>query len=67
MSFNAVPTSVPSSQHYIIASEDVSVDQTKPLGIVKRNGRVFKGYWNDSVVVVKLLKTEIPGEVRKLF
>lgn len=64
MSFNGVPTSAPSSQHYMIASEDVSVDQTNPLGPAQRNGRVLKGYWNDSVVAVKLLKSEIPGEAR---
>lgn len=66
MSFNAVPTSIP-SQHYIIASEDVSVDQATPLGAVKHNGKVFKGYWNESVVAVKFLKSDIPGEVRNLF
>jgi hypothetical protein len=44
-----------------IPSEQVIVDF--PLGRTRLPGTVFRGYWNDSLVAVKVLSDEAPLDV----
>jgi hypothetical protein len=54
------PTSTP---HYIIAAQEISADRESQLGSARRTGSVFKGFWNSSVVAVKVLSSETPVDV----
>jgi hypothetical protein len=60
-------SSLPSDRltsHHFIAAEDIVTDQTSPLG-KNRRGRVFKGFWNDSLVSVKVLSDEASVDVSR--
>jgi len=46
--------------HYIIAPEEITADQESPLGVGRRNGRVFRGIWNNSLVAIRLLSNDTP-------
>jgi serine/threonine protein kinase len=46
-----------STSPYLIAGEEITTDRKSPLGR-NRRGRVFKGFWNDSVVAVKILSND---------
>ena len=64
----SIPPSVSSQlaltqAHYIIAPEEITADQDSPLGVGRRNGRVFKGTWNNSLVAIKLLSNDTPVDV----
>jgi hypothetical protein len=54
------PTSTP---HYIIAAQEITADRESQLGSARRTGSVFKGFWNNSVVAVKVLSSETPVDV----
>jgi hypothetical protein len=63
-----IPPSVSSqlalTPHYIIAPEEIRiVDRDSPLGVGRRNGGVFKGSWNNSLVGIKLLSNDTPVDV----
>jgi hypothetical protein len=46
---------------YIIAAEEVTADRDAPLG--RGSTKVFKGFWNNSLVAVKILSDESPIDV----
>jgi hypothetical protein len=47
---------------YIIAADEVTVDQDLPLGKGSTNG--FRGLWNNSLVAIKVLSDESALDVR---
>jgi hypothetical protein len=50
--------------HYIIAPEEIVADRYSPLGVGRRNhGGVFKGFWNNSLVGIRLLSNDTPVDV----
>jgi hypothetical protein len=51
--------------HYIIAPEEIIADQDSPLGVERRNGGVFKGFWNSSLVSIRLLANDMPMDVSR--
>lgn len=54
--------------HYVIATQEVTADPDSPLGTKRTGiGSVFKGSWNNSIVAVKLLSKETPGDVGRIF
>lgn len=50
------------TSHYVIAAEEITTDRNPLLG-KNRSERVFKGFWNDSLVAVKALSDQIPVDV----
>jgi len=63
----SIPPSVSSrlalTPHYIITPEEITTDQDSPLGVGRRNGGVFKGFWNNSLVGIRLLSNDTPVDV----
>jgi hypothetical protein len=62
----SIPPSVSSlalAPHYIIAPEEIVADRDSPLGLGRRNGGVFKGFWNNSLVGIRLLSNDTPVDV----
>lgn len=49
--------------HYIIAPEEIVADRDSPLGVGRRNGGVFKGFWNNSLVGIRFLSNDAPMDV----
>jgi hypothetical protein len=45
----------------IIPPEEIAIDYLP--GHTRRVGTVFRGYWNDSLVAVKVLSDEAPENV----
>jgi hypothetical protein len=58
-----ISPSISSRSHYIIASEEIIANRDSPLGLRKRNGGVFKGFWNNSLVAIRYLSNETPLDV----
>jgi hypothetical protein len=52
-----------SNPHYVIATQEITADQDAPLGAPRRTGSVFKGFWNNSLVAVKILSNDTPADV----
>ena len=53
-----------SSPHYLIGAQEITADRESQLGTnSRRTGTVFKGFWNDKVVAVKVLSNEIQVNV----
>lgn len=62
------PPGLPSPQprstpHYIIGAQEITADRESQLGTSRRTGSVFKGFWNNNVVAVKVLSNETPVDV----
>jgi serine/threonine protein kinase len=53
------------TSHYLIAAEEITTDRNSPLG-KNRSGRVFKGFWNDNLVAVKVLSDQTAVDTFKL-
>lgn len=49
---------------YLIPPEEIVTDQTSPLG-KNRRGRVFKGFWNNNPISVKVLSDETSVDVSR--
>ena len=52
-----------STPHYVIPTQEIAADRDSPLGANRRTGCVFKGFWNNSVVAVKVLAVDTPIDV----
>jgi hypothetical protein len=61
-----VAPSPPSTPHYIIATHEITADPDASMGSTRRTGSVFKGFWNNSLVAVKVLSSETPVDVRRI-
>jgi hypothetical protein len=59
------PTGRPTPRH-VIAAQEVTADRNCRLGTSKRTGNVFKGFWNNSLVAVKMLPKETPVDVGQI-
>jgi hypothetical protein len=56
-----------STPHYIVAAQDITTDRDSRLGTSKRSSSVFKGFWNNSLVAVKILSNEAPTDVSRIY
>jgi hypothetical protein len=52
--------------HYVIATQDITADRESPLGTPRRAGSVYKGFWNNSLVAVKVLSNDTSLDVGRL-
>jgi hypothetical protein len=55
-----------STPHYVIATQDITADRESPLGTPRRAGSVYKGFWNNSLVAVKVLSNDTSLDVGRL-
>jgi hypothetical protein len=51
--------------HYLIPPEEITADRDSPLGVGRRNGSVFKGIWNNSLVAIRVLSNDTPLDVSR--
>jgi hypothetical protein len=56
----------PSTPHYVISPQDVTVDRNAPLQTTGCSGNVFKGSWSNGVVAVKILSNDTPADVSQI-
>jgi hypothetical protein len=52
---------------YIISAEEVIADQDQPSSVNRRTGSVLKGFWNNSLVGIKVLSNDTPVDVSKRY
>jgi hypothetical protein len=55
-----------STPYYVISPQEIAADRDSPLRTTKRTGTVFKGFWNNSIVAVKILSNDSPVDVRNI-